>query len=77
MAKYTEAQKKAVYKYRTKHFKRISIDFPTDDFEALKKAAAIEEDSITGFVKRAVKDRIEQVLENQAKDGDKNDDEDE
>ncbi len=73
MATYSEAQKRAIYKYRAKKYKRVSLDVPTEDYEALKKAAAKEHESVSGFIKTAVKNRVDQVMDNLTEEGEGND----
>ena len=74
MAQYSDAQKKAIYKYRTKHYKRISVDVPLEDYDSLKKAVAIEKESVSNFVKNAVKSRVEQIMEEEHVKGEDEDD---
>lgn len=54
----TPAANKAQYKYNKKAYKRIPLDYPLSDVPELQQAAARSGQSINGFIKQAIKDRI-------------------
>ena len=55
----TEAQKRASIKYQRTHYKRIPLDVPKEYYdEVLKPAADAAGESINGFIKGAIAQRI-------------------
>lgn len=56
---YSEARKKATAKYKDQHYKRVPLDVPIEFFEMLKAEAAARGESVNGFIKRAVTERVE------------------
>lgn len=54
----TAASNKAQYKYNAKHYKRVPLDYPIAEYEDLKQAAKQAGESVNGFIKQAIKDRI-------------------
>lgn len=56
---YTEAQKKATEKYKQAKYKRIPLDVPKEKFETIKAAAETAGESVNGYIKRAVDERME------------------
>ena len=63
MAKYSDAQKKAIYKYRKEKYKQVSVAFPKAEHQALEEAAKIENESLNKFIRGAVKSRVDSVLQ--------------
>ena len=59
MARYGEAQKRATEKYFKEKYKHISVAMPIAEAEALKKAAIDTGSSVSGYVRDAIKMRIE------------------
>ncbi len=59
MAKYSEAQKKAVAKYKEKNYKRIPYDVPAVFAERIRAAASATNESVNGYITTAVKQRLE------------------
>ena len=58
---YTEAQKRANDKYRKKHYKRIPLDVSKEYYDnQLKPAADAAEESVNGYIKKAIDMRIDQ-----------------
>ena len=62
----TKAQLKANYKYKAKTYKRIPLDYPLADLDDLTSAAAAVGESINGFIKTAIKKRIEEITKGQS-----------
>ena len=56
--KYTEAQKKATYKYMQSQ-DRIEIKLPKGSRERIKSHAKKMGESVTGFISRAINETIE------------------
>lgn len=55
----TEPQKKATEKYIKMHYGRISLAYPNDFCEVLRKAAKKKGQSLAGYVKQAIEERIQ------------------
>ena len=55
----TEAQKRANTKYRKDNIKRIPLDVQIEKYEQIQKAAAEAGESINGYIKRAIDERME------------------
>ena len=58
-SRYTEAQKKAIDKYRSEKVERISCWLPKGEKEKIKNHAAARSESVNGFVRRAINETIE------------------
>ena len=63
MARYGEAQKKATEKFFKEKYRHISVAMPAPEAEALKKAAKDTGSSVSGYIREAVKMRIEKENE--------------
>ena len=55
----TEAQKKANNKYREKSIKRIPLDVQKEKYEEIKTAADAAGESVNGYIKSAIDQRME------------------
>lgn len=55
----TKAQLKAIAKYKEKAYKRIPLDYPLTDFPKLQEAAKQARQSVNGYIKQAISDRME------------------
>ena len=56
---YTEAGKRASIKYRKSHVKRIPLDVSIPEHEQIKKAAERVNESINGYIKESIRQRIQ------------------
>ena len=56
--KYTESQKKASLKYAKENLKRVPLDLPKADYEALKEYTEKTGETVNGFIKRIIKENI-------------------
>lgn len=57
---YSEASKKATYKYRSAAYKRIPLDMKVEEYEAIKKYCEEHgEPSVNGFIKKLIKQAME------------------
>lgn len=65
-SRYTEAQKRATEKYKQKNYKRIPLDVQLSKYEEIKAAAEAVNESVNGFIKVAIDNRIEGIKESQA-----------
>lgn len=60
MAAYNPKYLQTDYKYRRDHFKRVGIDFQKEYYETvLKPAADAAGETVNGYIKEAVRRRIE------------------
>lgn len=55
----SEAQIRATLKYKAKAYKRIPLDMKIEEYEALKKYTDNTGESINGFIRRIIKEKIE------------------
>lgn len=55
----TESQKQARYNYAKKSLKRIPLDVQKEKYEEIKTAASAAGESVNGYIKKAVDQRIE------------------
>lgn len=63
----SEAQKQAMLRYVAKTYKRIPLDVRKEDYAVIKATADIVGESVNGFIKQAINDRIEKVRGDEAK----------
>ena len=57
----TEAQKKASIKYAKNHLKRVPLDMQLTDYETLKAAAEGAGQTVNGFIKQAIAEKLERM----------------
>ena len=55
----TKASNEAQYRYNAKHLKRVPLDLPLDFYAALKSAAESCGSSVNGYIKDALREKIE------------------
>ena len=55
----TDAQKQARYNYAQKNLKRIPLDVQKEKYEQIKAAAVRNGESVNGYIKKAIDERIE------------------
>lgn len=55
----TEAQKKAIEKYKAKNIKRVPLDMQLSDYDALKAAATEAGQTVNGYIKQAIAEKME------------------
>ncbi len=55
----SEAQVKATMKYKAKAYKRIPLDVRIEEYEALKAYTDRTGESINGFIRKIIKESIE------------------
>ena len=55
----TDAQKQARYNYARKNLKRIPLDVQKEKYEQIKAAAVRYGESVNGYIKKAIDERIE------------------
>ena len=56
---YTDAGKRATMKYAREKLKRVPLDMQLSDYEELKQAAGRAGESVNGYIKQAIKERME------------------
>ena len=59
----TEAQKRAHKKYAEAHYQQIAIRWPREFCERLKAEAQAQGESLAGYVRRAIEQRMEREHE--------------
>lgn len=57
--RYTESQKRASIKYAKTNYKRIPLDVQREKYEEIKAAAAAAAETVNGYIKKAIDQRIE------------------
>ena len=55
----SDAQKQARYNYARKNLKRIPLDVQKEKYEQIKAAAVRNGESVNGYIKKAIDERIE------------------
>ena len=55
----TQASNQAQYKYNAAHLKRVPLDMQLSEYEVLKAAAIKASLSVNGFIKQAIREKIE------------------
>ena len=55
----TKAQNKATAKYKKANYKRIPLEIPLDQFSGIKAAADAAGESVNGYIKEAIRQRME------------------
>lgn len=55
----TDAQKQARYNYAKKSLKRIPLDVRKEKYEEIRTAANNAGESVNGYIKKAIDERIE------------------
>lgn len=58
----SDSQKKATNKYKEKNIKRIPLDVQKDKYEEIKKCALSVNESVNGYIKKAIDERIKKDL---------------
>jgi predicted HicB family RNase H-like nuclease len=56
---YSESTYKASQKYKANNIKRIPLDVPKEKYELIKAAAESAGESVNGYIKRAIDERME------------------
>ena len=55
---YTDAQKRATAKYKEANYKRVPLDMPVSEYEAMKQHCIDHGEKVNGFIRRLVRDEI-------------------
>ena len=55
----TAASNQAQYKYNAEHLKRIPLDVQKDIYDTIKTAADAAGQSVNGYIKQAISERME------------------
>ena len=55
----TEKRKETMYEYAKKNIKRIPLDVQKDQYERIRAAAERAGESVNGYIKRAIDERME------------------
>ena len=59
----SENQKQARYTYAKKSLKRIPLDVQKEEYEQIKAAADAAEESVNGYIKQAIRQRMQRDAE--------------
>lgn len=62
----TDSQKQAHYRYEKKALKRIPLDVQKDQYAQIQNAAAAAGESVNGYIKGAILQRMERDARQQA-----------
>lgn len=57
----SEAQKQAAIRYASKNYKRVPLDIRKEDYTVIKDVAERIGESVNGFIKKAISERLERV----------------
>ena len=63
----SEARKRANAKYNAKAYKRVPLDVRKEDYEVVKMVADHLGESVNGFIKQAIKERLARVQKEETK----------
>lgn len=63
--RYTESQKNASLKYAKQKLKRVPLDIRIAKYEEIKETAESVNESVNGFIKKAIDNRIEAIRSGQ------------
>lgn len=55
---YTEAQNKATQKYKAENWKRVPLDLPINECNALKEYTQATGQTVSGFLRKIIKENI-------------------
>ena len=55
----TEQRKESMYKYAKENLKRIPLDVQKEKYEEIKAAATASGETINGYIKKAIDERME------------------
>ena len=55
----SKASNEAQYRYNVAHIKRVPLDMRIEDYNRLKNAAEIQGESVNGYIKKAIDERVE------------------
>lgn len=62
----TESQKQSRYNYAKKNLKRIPLDVQKETYEKIKAASERAGESVNGYIKKAIDERMERDNHNHA-----------
>lgn len=63
----SEAKKRANQKYDAKTYKRVPLNIRKEDYVTIKAVADRLEESVNGFIKKAIAERMERVCGDEIK----------
>lgn len=59
----TEERKEYLYQYQKEKLKRVPLDLKKSDYEEVATAASAKGQSVNGYIKEAIKEKIEREAE--------------
>ena len=48
-----------IHGYAKKHYKRVTLDIEKKDFEKIERAAKLSGESVSGYIKNAIRQRLD------------------
>lgn len=54
---YSDATKRATYKYHAAKIKRVPLDMQASEYDTIKESASKAGETINGYIKRAIRER--------------------
>lgn len=60
----SDKRKESMYNYAKKNLKRIPLDVQKEKYEEIKTAADAAGESVNGYIKKAIDDRMQQDSQN-------------
>ncbi len=54
----TDSQRQAHYKYKKAHLKRVPLDLKLEEYQEVKVAAEASGESVNGYIKKAIRLRL-------------------
>lgn len=59
----SDKRKESMYNYAKKNLKRIPLDVPKEKYDVIKAAATAAGESVNGYIKKAVDERMKREAE--------------
>lgn len=59
----SDKRKESMYNYAKKNLKRIPLDVPREKYDVIKAAATAAGESVNGYIKKAVEERMKRETE--------------
>lgn len=59
----SDKRKESMYNYAKKNLKRIPLDVPKEKYDVIKAAATAAGESVNGYIKKAVDERMKRETE--------------
>ena len=63
----TKSQMQSIARYKEKTYKRVPLDVRKEDYEVIKRVADHLGESVNGFIKQAIKERLTKLQKEETK----------